>query len=106
MNGRLIAMWAGTLLCLAPVYVAPIVLARAPLSFELQFQSFSAFVGWAYVLAMALLPVVCIGSIMRGWFAWVSGPREAALKRLLLWPAVGVAVCAALFGLSILLTMN
>jgi hypothetical protein len=52
------------------------------------------------VLAATLLPVVCIVSLWRGWFAWARGPREDALARLMLWPALAVLVSAGLYVLG------
>ncbi len=100
MNWRFIFMLLGTLACLAPLYLAPTYILRLPALLEVQFSSWSAFVSWAFVLVTSLTPVVCIISILRGWYAWLAGPRERALTRLLLWPIVAVAVAAALLMLT------
>jgi hypothetical protein len=90
-------MLVGTLACLAPLIVAPAVIRTAPLLLNVEFSSLNALFGWASVLATTLLPIVCIVSLLRGWFAWAGGPREEALPRLLLWPALAVLLSATLF---------
>jgi hypothetical protein len=97
MSWRLFLMIVGTLGCLAPLILAPAVIRSAPTLLNVQFSSLNALIGWASVLSTALLPVVCIVSVLRGWLAWAGGPREEALSRLLFWPAAAVFVSATLF---------
>ncbi|MBL8550205.1 MAG: hypothetical protein JNJ73_09475 [Hyphomonadaceae bacterium] len=97
MSWRLFLMFMGTLACLAPLIVAPGFIRTAPMLLNVEFSSLNALLGWASVLATTLLPVVCIVSMLRGWFAWAGGPRDEALSRMLLWPAVAVFFSAALY---------
>jgi len=52
------------------------------------------------LLTSAILPIVCVVSILRGWLAHVSGPRAMALRRLLTVPLIVGAVNALLFAIA------
>jgi hypothetical protein len=93
-------MAAGSLLCIALIFLSRDGLAQAPKLLDARLATLTAAVGWAYVLATVLVPVVCVVSLLRGWLAWTQGQREAAPSRLLVWPLAAVAVAMALFGLG------
>jgi hypothetical protein len=100
MRVRLFFMVAGSLLCVALVFLSRDGLAQAPQLLNAQFGTLTAAIGWAYVLATVLVPAVCIVSLLRGWLAWTQGQPEKAPSRLLVWPLVAVAIAMALFGLG------
>jgi choline-glycine betaine transporter len=100
MRVRLFFMAAGSLLCIALVFLSRGALAQAPKLLGAQVNTLTAAIGWAYVLATVLVPVVCIVSLLRGWLAWSQGQHEKAPSRLLVWPLAAVAIAMALFGLG------
>ncbi|MDX2237072.1 MAG: hypothetical protein NW203_05875 [Hyphomonadaceae bacterium] len=102
MNLRLPAMIVGTAACLAPIVIAPDLVASNVLQAvslaELEPRSLDSILTAAYVLAAALLPAICVISLARGWLAYIWGPRDRAVRRLYFWPLVGLVVAAILFS--------
>jgi hypothetical protein len=100
MSWRLFFMAGGSLLCVILIGLSRGALAEAPKLLDARFTSLSAAVGWAYVLATVLVPVVCVVSMLRAWLAWAQGLRDQAPWRLVTWPLIAVAVALALFGVG------
>jgi hypothetical protein len=100
MNWRLVLMTAGSFGCAALGIRSFHAISDAPVLYEVHASFPAAFVAWAFVIATAFTPIVCIVSLLRGWIAWLSGQERAAPIRLLAWPFGVAAVSTALYGLG------
>lgn len=98
MTAQLILMMLGSVFCGAAAFFGWRRLKDAPTLFSIDFTDFTAVIGWAYVLGMVMLPIVCALCLLRGWIAYAQGPRELALRRLTAYPIALSVVCAALYG--------
>ncbi|MBI1188831.1 MAG: hypothetical protein GC206_16110 [Alphaproteobacteria bacterium] len=100
MSARLVLMIIGTALLAAGGVWGWRFLSDPQTVMSIELHSFSALFGWLFVLSSAILPIVCAVSILRGWFTYVTGPREFAVRRLLTYPLIAAAITAILFAVA------